>query len=119
MFFDALAALFVTFFCALGMVEVAQWLLKNPLRKKIKHRVFVIAKINSAPKDDIEPALRSIFAETDGMRRNVFLDCDGASDEAVDICKKLEQRFDCSLFRSNEELFSMLSNSLQENKKTL
>ena len=114
MFFDALAVLVITFFASLGMVEAAEWLLKNPLRRKIKHRVFVVAKIGSAPEEDIEPALRSILAETDGMKREVFLDCEGTSEEALKICEKLERRFDCSLFRGEEELFSLFLEGLQK-----
>ena len=53
MFFDALAVLVITFFASLGMVEAAEWLLKNPLRRKIKHKVFVVAKIGSVPEEDI------------------------------------------------------------------
>lgn len=119
MFFDALAVLVITFFASLGMVEAAEWLLKNPLRRKIKHKVFVVAKIASVPEEDIEPALRSILAETDGMKREVFLDCEGISEDAVRICERLERRFDCSLFRGNEELFSLFREGLQEGKKTL
>ena len=114
MFFDALAVLVITFFASLGMVEAAEWLLKNPLRRKIKHKVFVVAKIGSAPEEDIEPTLRSILAETDGMKREVFLDCEGISEEALKICEKLERRFDCSLFRGEEELFSLFREGLQK-----
>ena len=119
MFFDALAVLVITFFASLGMVEAAEWLLKNPLRKKIRHKIFVVAKISSAPEEDIEPALRSILAETDGLRREVFLDCEGISEDALRICEKLEQRFDCSLFRGEDELVSMFREGLHEGKKTL
>ncbi len=119
MFFDALAVLVITFFASLGMVEAAEWLLKNPLRKKITHKVFVVAKVNSAPEEDLEPALRSVIAETDGLHREIFLDCEGASEEALKICERLERRFDCSLFRGEEELFSMFREGLQESKKTL
>ena len=114
MFFDALAVLVITFFASLGMVEAAEWLLKNPLRKKIKHKIFVVAKISSTPEEDIEPALRSILAETDGLRREVFLDCEGISEDALRICKRLERRFDCSLFRGEDELISMFREGLQE-----
>jgi hypothetical protein len=119
MFFDALAVLVITFFASLGMVEATEWLLKNPLRKKIKHKVFVVAKISSTPEEDIEPALRSILAETDGLPREVFLDCEGISENALRICEKLERRFDCSLFRGEDELVSMFREGLHEEKKTL
>ena len=119
MFFDALAVLVITFFASLGMVEAAEWLLKNPLRKKIKHKVFVVAKVFSSPEEDIEPALRSIFAETDGLHREVFLDCEGISEEALRICERLERRFDCSLFRGEDELVSLFREGLHEEKKTL
>ena len=114
MFFDALAVLIITFFASIGMVEAAEWLLKNPLRKKIKHKIFVVAKVGSTPEEDLEPALRSILAETDGMKREVFLDCEGISEEALKICEKLERRFDCSLFRGEEELFSLFREGLQK-----
>ena len=119
MFFDALAVLIVTFFASIGMVETAEWLLKNPLRKKIKHKVFVVAKVASAPEEDIEPAVRSVLAETDGLHREIFLDCEGISEEALRICERLERRFDCSLFCENEELVSMFREGLQEDEKTL
>ena len=119
MFFDALAVLVLTFFASLGMVEAAEWLLKNPLRRKIKHKVFVVAKIGSVQEEDIEPALRSILAETDGMKREVFLDCEGISEDAMRICERLERRFDCSLFRGSEELFSLFREGLQKGEKTL
>ena len=119
MFFDALAVLFLTFFASLGMVEAAEWLLKNPLRKKIEHKVFVVAKVSSAPEEEIEPALRSVLAETDGLKREVFLDCEGVSENALSICEKLERRFDCSLFRGEEELVSMFREGLHSGKKTL
>ena len=119
MFFDALAVLVITFFASLGMVEATEWLLKNPLRKKIKHKIFVVAKISSTPEEDIEPALRSILAETDGLRREVFLDCEGISDDALRICERLERRFDCSLFRGEEELITMFREGLHEGKNAL
>ena len=119
MFFDALAVLVITFFASLGMVEAAEWLLKNPLRKKIKHKIFVVAKVSSAPEEDIEPAVRSVLAETDGLHREVFLDCEGISEEALRICERLERRFDCSLFCGEDELVSMFRDGLQEEKKTL
>ena len=119
MFFDALAVLLITFFASLGMVEATEWLLKNPLRKKIRHKIFVVAKISGTPEEDIEPALRSVLAETDGLRREVFLDCEGISETALKICERLERRFDCSLFRGEEELLSMFREGLHEGKKTL
>ena len=119
MFFDALAVLVITFFASIGMVEATEWLLKNPLRKKIKHKVFVVAKVSSATEEDIEPALRSVFAETDGLHREVFLDCEGISEDALRICERLERRFDCSLFRGEDELVSMFREGLQKEKKRI
>ncbi|MBQ2898702.1 MAG: hypothetical protein IJE28_03035 [Oscillospiraceae bacterium] len=119
MFFDALAVLVITFFASIGMVEAAEWLLKNPLRKKIPHKVFVVADVSSVPEDEIEPALRSVIAETNGLRREIFLDCEGISDEALYICERLEQRFDCFLFRGEDELISMFREGLHNGKKQL
>lgn len=119
MFFDALAVLLITFFASLGMVEAAEWLVKFPIKRKIRRRVFVVAKIGSAPEEDIEPALRSILAETNGMKRSVLIDCEGISDSALRICQRLERRFDCSLFRGEDELLSMISDSLHTDEKTL
>jgi hypothetical protein len=114
MFFDALAVLVITFFASLGMVEAAEWLLKNPLRKRIKHKTFVVAKISSVPEEDIEPAVRSVLTETNGLHREVFLDCGGISEDALSICEKIERRFDCSLFRGEEELISMFREGLHK-----
>ena len=119
MFFDALAVLVITFFASLGMVEAAEWLLKNPLRRKIKHKVFVVAKIGSAPEEDIEPALRTLFSEAEGMNCTVFLDCDEASEKAVFVCRHLEKRFNCETFFSEEELIYKLENYLHGDEKTL
>ena len=114
MFFDSLAVLVITFFASLGMVEAAEWLLKNPLRKRIKHKTFVVAKISSVPEEDIEPAVRSVLTETNGLHREVFLDCGGISEDALSICEKIERRFDCSLFRGEEELISMFREGLHK-----
>ena len=114
MFFDALAVLVITFFASLGMVEAAVWLLKNPLRKRIKHKTFVVAKISSVLEEDIEPAVRSVLTETNGLHREVFLDCGGISEDALSICEKIERRFDCSLFRGEEELISMFREGLHK-----
>ena len=114
MFFDALAVLVITFFASLGMVEAAEWLLKNPLRKRIKHKTFVVAKISSVQEEDIEPAVRSVLTETNGLHREVFLDCGGISEDALSICEKIERRFDCSLFRGEEELISMFREGLHK-----
>ena len=114
MFFDAFAVLVITFFASIGMVEAAEWLLKNPLRKRIKHKTFVVAKISSAAEEDIEPAIRSVLAETNGLHREVFLDCGGISEEAFSICEKIERRFDCSLFRGEDELISMFREGLHK-----
>ena len=114
MFFDALAVLVITFFASLGMVEAAEWLLKNPLRKRIKHKTFVVAKISSVPEEDIEPAVRSVLTETNGFHREVFLDCGEISEDALSICEKIERRFDCSLFRGEEELISMFREGLHK-----
>ncbi len=119
MFFDTLAVLTITFFASIGMVEATEWLLKNPLRKKIKHKIFVVAKVNSVPEEDIEPALRSILAETAGIKRAVFLDCEGISDEALAICESLERRFDCSLFRGEDEILRLFREGLHTGEKTL
>ena len=114
MFFDALAVLVITFFASIGMVETAEWLLKNPLRKRIKHKTFVVAKISSVPEEDIESAVRSVLTETNGLHREVFLDCGGISEDALSICEKIERRFDCSLFRGEEELISMFREGLHK-----
>ena len=114
MFFDALAVLVITFFASLGMVEAAEWLLKNPLRKRIKHKTFVVAKISSVQEEDIEPAVRSVLTETNGLHREVFLDCGGISENALSICEKIERRFDCSLSRGEEELISMFREGLHK-----
>ncbi len=119
MFFDIAAVLIITFFAALGMVEVSEWLLKNPLRKKIRHKVIVVAKVGSVAEEDIEPALRFVLAETNGMPREVFLDCEGISERALFICEHLERRFDCSLFRGENELLTMISEGLHNEEKTL
>lgn len=119
MFFDALAILVITFFTAIGMVEVCEWLLKNPLRRKIKQKTFVVAKVGSIPEEDIEPALRSILAETNGTPREVFLDCEGISERALFICEHLERRFDCSLFRGEDELLRLFNEGLHTGEKTL
>ena len=119
MFFDALAVLIITFFASIGMVEAAECLLKNPLRKKMKHKIFVVAKVGSTPEEDIEPAIRSILAETDCLHRDVFIDCEGISEDALQICERLERRFECSLFRGNEELVSLFWEGLHEEEKTL
>ena len=119
MFFDIAAVLIITFFAAMGMAEVSDWLLKNPLRKKIKHRVFVVAKVDSVAEEDIEPALRSILAETNGMPREILLDCGGISEKALYICQHLEKRFDCSLFRGENELITMVEECLHKEEKTL
>ena len=114
MFFDSLAVLVLTFFASVGMVEVAEWLLKNPLRKDIKKKVFVVAKISSVPEENIEPAFRTLLSETDGMNRMIFLDLSNCSNFSVDVCKKLERRFDCKTFYNNEELVSLINEYLQE-----
>lgn len=112
MLFDIFAALIITFFAAVGMADISEWLLKNPLKKKIKHRVFIVAKLNSVKEEEIEPALRSILAETNGMHRSIFLDCENSSESSVAIAKKLEKRFDCSVFYSEDEVLRMFLNGL-------
>ena len=69
MFFDTLAVLVITFFAAIGMVEATEWLLKNPFRKKVRHKIFVVAKADSVSEEELEPALRFVLAETAGMKR--------------------------------------------------
>ncbi|MBQ6579849.1 MAG: hypothetical protein IIX33_03365, partial [Oscillospiraceae bacterium] len=79
-----------------------------------KHKTFVVAKISSVPEEDIEPAVRSVLTETNGLHREVFLDCGGISEDALSICEKIERRFDCSLFRGEEELISMFREGLHK-----
>ena len=112
MFFETLAVLVITFFASIGMVEVTEWLLKNPFKKRIKHRIFVVAKVSSVPEEEIEPALRSILAETNGINRSIILDCDGASEGALSICRSLERRFDCSLCRGSDEVLRLFDEGL-------
>lgn len=112
MFFDSLAIIVITFFAAVGMAQIAEWLLKNPLCKKIKHRVFIVAKLDFAEGEDMELALRSLLAETKGGKQKVFLDSEGASEETLSLCKKLAQRFEFSLFRGENELVSLFLESL-------
>ncbi|MBR5311138.1 MAG: hypothetical protein IKU42_08475 [Oscillospiraceae bacterium] len=119
MFFDSLAVLLLTFFASLGMVEAGEWLLKNPFRKDIKKTVFVVAKVNSVPDEDIEPALRTLLSETEGQARKVFLDCSGASESAVIISKNLEKRFDCETVFNEAELFSLTEKYLHGEEKTV
>jgi hypothetical protein len=78
------------------MVEATEWLLKNPLREKVRHKIFVVAKASTVPEEDLEPALRFVLAETAGMKREVFIDCEGISEGALAICEGLERRFDDS-----------------------
>lgn len=119
MFFDSLAVLLLTFFASWGMVEAAEWLLKNPFRKNIKQKVFAVAKVNSVPEEDIEPALRTLLSETEGLHRKVFLDCSSASEDAVIICRNLEKRFECEVFFDEKELVSKIEDYLHSREKTL
>ncbi len=119
MFFDSLAVLVLTFFASLGMVEAAEWLLRNPFRKNIKKKVFVVAKVDSVLEEDIEPALRTLLSETEGMKRLVFLDCANASEKAVIICRNLEKRFECETFFDDKEFVDKLEDYLHSDKKTL
>ena len=119
MFFDTLAVLVLTFFASLGMVTAGEWLLRNPFRKNIKKKVFAVAKVSSVPEEDIEPALRTLFSEAEGMNCTVFLDCDRASEKAVFVCRHLEKRFNCETFFSEEELIYKLENYLHGDEKTL
>ncbi len=119
MFFDSLAVFVLTFFAALGMVEASEWLLRNPFRKDIKKTVFVVAKASSIPEEDLEPALRTIFSETEGQKRRIFLDCSGVSEEGFIICENLSKRFDCEIFLSEEELVSLMDEYLHGSEKTV
>ncbi|MBR2041085.1 MAG: hypothetical protein IJ945_01795 [Oscillospiraceae bacterium] len=119
MFFDALAVLVITFFAAIGMVEAAEWLLKNPFRKKIKHKIFVVAKADSVPEEELEPALMFLLAETAGFKREIFVDCEGLSETGLAICERLERRLDCSLFRGENEILRLFKEGLHPEEKTL
>lgn len=119
MFFETLAVLVVTFFASVGMIEFSEWLLKNPLKKRMKYRAFIIIKANSVPEEEIEPALRSVFTETGNIKTDVFLDCEGLSEEALAICENLERRFECSLFRGEDEVLRLIREGLHTDKKTL
>lgn len=119
MFFDSLAVFILTFFAALGMVEAAEWLLRNPFRKDIKKKVFVVAKAYSVSEDEIEPALRTLLSETEGQKRRVFLDCSKISDSGLAVCENLKRRFDCEIFFSDEELVSLIDEYLHAGEKTV
>lgn len=119
MFFDALAVFALTFFAALGMVEAAEWLLRNPLRKDIKKKVFIVAKAYSVSEEELEPALRTLLSETEGQKRRIFLDCSEISDRGLIICENLKKRFDCEIFFSRDELVSLIDEYLHAGEKTV
>ena len=119
MFFDTFAVLVLTFFASLGMVTAGEWLLRNPFRKNIRRKVFAVAKVSSVSEETIEPALRTLFSEAEGMNCTVFLDCDGASEKAVFVCRHLEKRFNCETFFDEDELIYKLGEYLHGKKKTL
>ncbi len=114
MFFDILAVLLLTFFAALGMVEGADWLLKHAFRKNISKKVFAVAKVSSVPENDLEDAVRCLLAETDGMNRELILDCRGASDAAKEIALNLEKRFGCEAVFCEKELLSFIYSGLHK-----
>ncbi len=119
MFFDTLAVLVITFFAAIGMVEATEWLLRCPFRKKIRQKVFVVAKADSVSEEELEPALRFVLTETAGMKSEVFIDCEGLSEEALSICESLERRFDCYLFRGEDEVLRLFKEGLHPEEKQL
>ena len=119
MFFDTLAVLVITFFAAIGMVEATEWLLKNPFRKKVRHKIFVVAKADSVSEEELEPALRFVLAETAGMKREVFIDCEGLSEDGLSICESLGRRFDCYLFRGEDEVLRLFKEGLHPGEKPL
>ncbi len=119
MFFDIVSVLIITFFAALGMIELADWLLKNPFRKNIRQKTFIVANINSIPEDELESSLRYLFAEHRGENTDIFLDCRKIEPVALEICENLRKRFEFSLIRGEEEIFSAVKESLQEDQNII
>lgn len=119
MFFNIVAVLLLTFFAALGMVEGADWLLKHAFRKNISKRVYAVADVSSVSENDLEDAVRCLLAETDGMNRELILDCRGASDAGKEISLSLEKRFDCTAVFDEKELLSFIYSGLHRDEKTL
>lgn len=119
MLFDIAAVLLLTFFAALGMVEGADWLLKHAFRKNISKKVYAVADVSSVPENDLEDAVRCLLAETDGMSRDLILDCRGASGMANEISLNLEKRFDCIAVFDEKELLSFIYSGLHKDEKTL
>ena len=117
MVFDIFAVLFLTFFSALGMVTLSNWLLSHSYGKRFRRKIFVIAEVDSLPVNDLEDGLRRLLAETDLSDRYLVLDGRDASPEASALCRNLEKRFNCLFFSDEKELCSFLVSSLHSEIK--
>lgn len=117
MVFDIFAILVLTFFSALGMVALSDWLLLHSHGKKFERKIFVIARVDSLPVADLEDGLRRLLAETDFPHRFLLLDGQNASPEASVLCRNLEKRFDCLFFSDEKELCGFLVSGLHPKGK--
>lgn len=117
MVFDTLAILILTFFASIGMATLSDWLLLHSRGKRFRRKIFVIAKVDSLPANDLENGLRRLLAETDFSDRFLLLDGRNASPEASILCRNLEKRFDCLFFSDEKELCGFLVSGLHSEIK--
>ncbi len=114
MFFDIIAVLIITFFAALGMIELSEWLLKNPLRKEAKQVKIHVIKVNSIKEENTEQVLRFILSEGPEEEIHFLLDLRDISPTAKEICENLRRRYGFGVFEREETAVSFIKESLQE-----
>ena len=114
MFFDILAVLIITFFAALGMVEVSDYFFKRGFHKDIRRKTYIIADFDSIAENDIEDSVRYLLTDCIGNHNELIIDCRNISDEAYMICKNLEIRFNCKTVTSEKELSDIVISGLHE-----
>ncbi len=114
MFFDILAVLIITFFAALGMVEVSDYFFKRGFHKNISRKTYIIADFSSISENDIEDSVRYLLTDCIENNSELIIDCRNVSEEVYLICKKLEKRFNCKAITNEKELSDIIVSGLHE-----
>ncbi len=114
MIFNIIAILVITFFAALGMVDFSSRLLKSPLYKSMKKKVFIVLNVDSVKEEDIEAAVWTVFSQSDYQSTDILLDCRGISPKKSEICEELRKKYEIFPLQTEEEMLRFFKDSLQK-----
>ena len=119
MFFETILILLLTFFAAVGLMDISDWILRRNCRRNKNYRLFAVSDVSKIPLDDLEDHIRFLSLGNDCKEHTVILDLRNTEGEKLCLAAALSKRFGCLRFMSSKEAEELLSDYLQSTEKRL